>query len=378
MKLTVQSSGHISPVKVSSSHLHWTARSTAKPVIQPRASSGDRTPARVEAIPDTGGRSSVRMSLGSFATHWGGSCCVLASWLAGALLLLVVQGLMAIELKVTLFGALFPGDAPIPDGPNLVLEISRESDRWSRVWGFAGDFHINCPHPGRVVDATVTDDKVRLILEMDIQSGSWARGGRARNDVSLLRQPNGEFSGSFTGEFRGVTVSGKVTAVRKPPPTTPPPGFVPPKPGEHPRLLLRRDDLPVLREKVKTPLGQAALAKMGWSNQKETDVVGLGLKYQLTGDRRFAQEAITGVEQLMRAGLHCDQYGNNVGDRAEKMALAFDLCYDALPEEFKRRVRRYLLFIAHNMSGIINARCTRASTGTFAVTGLLQSTQELP
>jgi hypothetical protein len=253
------------------------------------------------------------------------------------------------ELTVTLAGGLFLRDAPIADGPTLVLDIARTGDRWERVWGFAGDFHINSPHPGRVVAGQISDDRIQLTLEMDIQSGSWARGGRAKYEVTLNRKTGGMFGGTYTGEFRGVPVTGSATAAFKPAPAPLAAGFVPPQPGEHPRLLFRKSDLPALREKAKTPLGQAALAKMGSSNEKETDVVGLGLKYQLTGERKYAEEAIPGVEKLMAGWLYCDQYGNNVGDRAAKMAVAFDLCHDAWPEAFKRRVRRYLLFVADNV-----------------------------
>jgi hypothetical protein len=287
---------------------------------------------------------------------------------------------MGVELRVTLLGALFPGDAPVIDGPSLVLEVNHENDHWSRVWGFAGDFHINAPHPGRIDEGMISQDKISFTVALDIQSGSWAKGGRARYKVELKRQneyksgsikgretsfqsdgdlpiteaagftgdSEGVFIGSFTGEFRGVPVSGKAIAQLKPT-RKPPIEFVPLKSGEHPRLLFRRSELETLRQKSQTPFGKAALDKIGWSNQKETDVVGLGLKYQLTGDRKFAEQAIPGIEQLMRGGLHCDQYGNNVGARAQKMALAFDLCYDAWPENFKQRIRRYFLFVADNV-----------------------------
>lgn len=266
--------------------------------------------------------------------------------------LLAAQSALAASgasLTVTLPGALFLRDAPIPDGPTLVLDVTKSRDHWERVWGFAGDFHINSPHPGRVVAGQITDDQISLRLEMDIQSGSWARGGRAHYEMDLKRLPDGAYAGTYTGAFRGVPVSGQATAARKPQPSALPTGFVTPQPGEHPRLLFRKSELAALREKAKTPLGEAALARMGWSNQKESDVVGLGVKYQLTGDRTFAAEAIPGVEKLMAGWLHCDQYGNNVGDRAAKMALAFDLCYGAWPADFKRRVRRYLLFVADNV-----------------------------
>jgi len=104
--------------------------------------------------------------------------------LALALLATVVSVSAAVpanpEFTVTLPGALFLRDAPIPDGPTLVLDVTKSGDRWERVWGFAGDFHINSPYPGRVVAGAIADDQISLTLEMDIQSGSWAKGGRGK------------------------------------------------------------------------------------------------------------------------------------------------------------------------------------------------------
>ena len=39
-------------------------------------------------------------------------------------------------------------------------------------------------------------------------------------------------------------------------------GFVPPEPGEHPRLLFRRSDLPQLRKRAQTPEGKAILKRL--------------------------------------------------------------------------------------------------------------------
>jgi hypothetical protein len=39
-------------------------------------------------------------------------------------------------------------------------------------------------------------------------------------------------------------------------------GFVEPQPGEHPRLLFRKADIPALRAKAQTPLGRKMVARL--------------------------------------------------------------------------------------------------------------------
>ncbi len=126
----------------------------------------------------------------------------------------------------------------------------------------------------------------------------------------------------------------------------PPRDFKPPQAVEHPRILFRKSDLPDLRKKAKTPLGVAAFEAMDGS-------VGLALKYQLTGNRAFTRQAIPLVEKLMERGLVSDQFGNNVGHRLEETALAYDMCYDAWPDDFRRRVEFYMLWAGN---GILRAR----------------------
>jgi hypothetical protein len=118
-----------------------------------------------------------------------------------------------------------------------------------------------------------------------------------------------------------------------------PDGFEPVKPGDHPRILFRKGDLPALRERLKTPFGQACFAHLG-------DCVGLALKYQLTGDRTFAEQTKPIVDGLMEKGLFCDQFGNNLGDRLERTALTYDMCYDAWDTAYRKRVERYMYWAA--------------------------------
>src|SRR5437868_1781993 len=103
----------------------------------------------------------------------------------------------------------------------------------------------------------------------------------------------------------------------------PVPGFKAPQPGEHPRLLFRKSDLPRLRQQAQTPEGKAILERLRQSlngsdgkslptvfNPEKgsipndgsgtfaaraplgtytfSHIVGYGLLYQLTGDKHYA------------------------------------------------------------------------------------------
>jgi hypothetical protein len=173
--------------------------------------------------------------------------------------------------------------------------------------------------------------------------------------VSLNRSNGDRFEGTFSGTFRGTAVRGKAEATLSPPQHTVVKNFVPLEPGEHPRILFRKHELTALRTRARTPLGKAALAKM------EAGPVGLGVKYQITGDKKLAMKAIPLVEKLIAEGLKTDQFGHNVGDRAQQVAMAYDCCYDAWPADIKTKVESYLvwtsnvIFFAQNqMSGGIN------------------------
>jgi hypothetical protein len=106
-------------------------------------------------------------------------------------------------------------------------------------------------------------------------------------------------------------------------------------PGEHPRLLLRKSDAAGLREKLKTSFGQAFLERAKDPN----DPVVLGALFQATNDEQHAREAMKII-----AG-YADIDGNEAltggwGHQLVKVALAFDLCHDSWPAEFRDGLRR--------------------------------------
>jgi hypothetical protein len=155
----------------------------------------------------------------------------------------------------------------------------------------------------------------------------------------------------------------------------PVPGFVPVKPGEHPRLLFRKADIPALRKKAETPDGKAMIARlkallgggeaMPTVFSKEPPVntggkaveyplgvftvshgAGFGLLYQLTGDAKYADMARQCVEKLFEGQVDRDTRYNlltpgtgfRLGAVYQGIAIAYDLCYDGWPEDYRKSV----------------------------------------
>jgi len=163
----------------------------------------------------------------------------------------------------------------------------------------------------------------------------------------------------------------------------PVPGFVAPKPGEHPRLLFRRSDLPGLRQRAKTPEGKAILDRLfrclgsdgltmpelkndmtsaygkgGGPKPRKHDwpvgtysishAAGFGFLYQLTGDKGYAELgkrcfewAFAGVRDRDREARYSWKEPGGAlraGPSLGWYAVGYDLCYDGWDEDFRRKV----------------------------------------
>ena len=150
-------------------------------------------------------------------------------------------------------------------------------------------------------------------------------------------------TGNFTGTCRGREVAGNVVGRLAEPAL--PAGFTPAVPGEHPRLLFRRGDLPGLKKKLDSPLGKALVPLL-------TDAMGLALKYQLTGDRASADASAAEVRKLMSDMSDGHGHGRRAwAPRLEQVALAYDMCYDAWTPQFRTEVEAYFMRIARMIGG---------------------------
>jgi len=248
---------------------------------------------------------------------------------------------LPVQIEVKLINAVFRGDDPGQNHAALLLKLNKVGDRWERVVGTAGDLSRGID-TGYVAEGEMTDDAIRLVVRVHIVGDGYTRiDERAEYGIELKRTDGRRFAGTWNGNYKGAKRQGRAEAELLPPLKPPPAGFEPIEPGEHPRLLFRKDDLPGLREKAETPFGKAALAKMN-------DAVGLGVKYQLTGDKKHAEESRKFVERFLDGDYsHARAPGSHHGMLHwaavwEQPAVAYDLCYDAWPEDFKRRVETFL------------------------------------
>ena len=244
-------------------------------------------------------------------------------------------------LELTLSDALFQTPGPTGRDCELMLELERADGQWQLVTGIAREYNVSL-HSGYVAEAKVGEKAVELRIAMRIVPDSWVPGGPAEYRVKLTRGAEGRLEGTYQGTFKGQAFSGRAAGTLFTRDYVLGRDFAPVQPGEHPRTVFRKSDLPRLREKLKTPFGQAAFAKM-------TGPVGWGVQYQLTGDRKYAALAQDEVGEIVFKGKGCTAAfapARALGCQVERVAVALDLCYDAWPEEFKRQVITWLRKIA--------------------------------
>ncbi len=241
------------------------------------------------------------------------------------------------EISLVLDGAVFQERAVGGIAPkNLFLELEARGGRWEHAWGWAPSFNQG-QHRGRVVAAEVTADRVKLELALRAGGDPWIPGGRGRYAADLARKGR-MLEGSFTGTFRGRDASGRAGGEILPPR----PSFAEPAgPGEHPRLLFRKGDLPALRKKAGTPFGKKVLEGI---RSSADDAVAMGFLYQIEGDRSRAEKARLLVEKMILLGGQAGPFNlpHAVGERLGRVAMTYDLCYDAWEPECRARVEQYM------------------------------------
>lgn len=158
------------------------------------------------------------------------------------------------------------------------------------------------------------------------------------------------------------------------------PGYRPVQPGEHPRLLFRRSDLPALRAKAQTPEGRAIIQRLkvllgGGEAMPEhkrplglpfgdkskpvpqpvgaysmSHVAGFGLLYQLTGDKKYADLGRQCFEMALEGYRDRDDKARysfkeptgalRAGPSLGWYAVGYDLCYDGWDPAFREKIAR--------------------------------------
>jgi hypothetical protein len=285
-----------------------------------------------------------------------------------------------VDLRLT--GALPGGDNP----KDLVLYLGYRDGQWDKhaegwayiYWMRPGvlapkDRYFNAmDHHGVVQQARAADGRITLTVAMTIRDDPWVAGGPATYTLDL-KQDGLNFSGTFTGQFKEQHVQGDVAGrMRETLWPSPVAGVQRFAPGEHPRILFRKSDLPALRARMETPEGKEILARLreqlGGGEAMPTQfqtataaygksvrlplgaytlqhAMGFGLLYQLTGEQKYADLARQCVDKAVVEKVRdrdprysWDRPGGKLraGSSYAAIATAYDLCYDAWPEEYRR------------------------------------------
>lgn len=243
-------------------------------------------------------------------------------------------------LRITLEGLLH--QHPNTPGRVLEMEFNRLDGHWFMGGGHSPSYNRGT-HRG-VITFAHADSLDAFRLQVDVQGDAWVRGGFTEVQVEWSTEDGRHYAGHYKGKAFGEPVSGPATGVFAPA-TDPLPGFEPARRGQHPRLLLRDRDLPALRAKAQTDFGREALARF------EESAIGLGMLYLLREDPAYAERALEAVKVHM---ADMDSGDKSIrhrfwGYRLEQVALTYDLCYHAWPEDFRAKVQDYIRAIARRM-----------------------------
>ncbi|MEX2381303.1 MAG: hypothetical protein WD490_02880 [Opitutales bacterium] len=229
------------------------------------------------------------------------------------------------------------GEVQLPTSPTAWLSVERRDDTWLPVIATAWDYSQH-EHRGMLLAWESDGNAFEATLRLSLRGDGWTAGGQVDFQVSGTVDDDQRIHGTYTAKLNtdlNLEYDGTVSGTLQP--TAPlhrePAGF-----REHPRLLFRADDLPAIRERAATPLGQAVL------DQMQNSVAGIAFRYALTGDKAHAEEAKRRLLLLMEDDAHGQ---NNVLSRyyawrLEQAALAFDMCYDAWDAEFRSTVAEYM------------------------------------
>lgn len=251
---------------------------------------------------------------------------------------------------------------------DLTLTAECSDGRVKDLWGNASRYNTSV-HDGIVRESKVTADGIEFIADILINRDQFVLGGWAsytvrvaRADVPVrpgtgekgyVRSPHpdlttglatGALEGTFSGTFQGpgdpLAFSGRAVGIVLPL-VRPKASFVPPAEDEHPRLLVRKSDVPALKARLKTPLGQALLTKL----HQAKGIVPKAMFCLLTDEKSAADEAFTIAQDfLSQEGMAGNEIFKTLvwGGRVTRIALLYDLAYKRLAPGARQQLEAYL------------------------------------
>lgn len=252
---------------------------------------------------------------------------------------------------LTLEGGLETVDPSTLESRDVEMELVLRGGVFEKpAWAWAIGFN-KTDHIGEIVKTEGETLSVKLVLRKD----KWFPSvpGEANYQITLKRAGD-NYTGTFTGNYTfsskegPVTreVAGKVTGKLSPLWTETFSGFQKLEPNEHPRLIFRKSDLPMIKKRLETPQGKvimerfmAMLPRMHSPSDENKTAAYLaanyGVAYQLTGDKAHADKAKEVLGSMLNNGGSQDIH---FGPEAQSFAITLDMCYDAWDAVFRQKV----------------------------------------
>ncbi len=218
-----------------------------------------------------------------------------------------------------------------------------------QAWGYAPKYNQDVDHLG-TVKVLKTDSIWQLNVNLNIQPHPWQTEVQPADYKIKLIPYKGGIIGSYQGKFNQKSLKGSVIGQINPLWPIPVPHYQPLQSQEHPRLVFRSSQLSALREKAKTPQGQAILTQLKKSLQKPPHYQGFVPNggYQATGHCFFAvlnqdtSSADRGWQLVENSMQKPEDTLLKQSPTVAGIALAYDLCYPFWTETRRQQVTRWL------------------------------------
>ena len=239
-------------------------------------------------------------------------------------------------------------EEPIYQDITLDLRCS-EAKCDSEVWAYAPRFNKEVDHQG-TVEVIQTDNAWKLQAKLNIQSHPWKPELEpAIYEIELVPYQN-KLIGSYEGKYQNRQLVGKVTGQKSSFQSRLVPNHQAVSSREHPRLIFRANQIPLLKQKAKTDYGQAMVKQLenaltgeiyydGYVPNGGYHAVGYCFLALIKEDPQAAEKAWQIVEKsLQNPGRRILEQSPIVAG----VALAYDLCYHNWNEERQQRLTRWL------------------------------------
>lgn len=248
---------------------------------------------------------------------------------------------------------------------DLYIELMFRQQQWEReVYGHALDYNLSEAF-GEVEDISQVGNDVALRLDIIIPPDAWVPAAKCKLDIKLKMDKDmakGSYQGScgfystpmsptilpseqwFRGAYTASDVNGSVVGQFI---YLPAKVHTPASPDEHPRLLFRKNDEGGLRHRIESDFGKVALELI---KSAKDNLVAQSFMYALTREQAYAEHSRKLTEIAMKDFTPGPfNLGHAHGPRVRSIAIAYDCCYDAWDESFKRRVVTYLSYMAERL-----------------------------